>query len=200
MDFLTWPQLKKYYPPDIILHDNYEFEIENGKFKVIWTPGHALGHTCLFEKNRKYLFSGDHILSRITPHIGVFIINPMIKEKDSEYNFHNILKLYLNSLKRIDQLKPEIIFPAHQELIYSPEKRIKQIQEHHQRRLKEIYELIENKPISPVSIAKQHFGDLDDINSFLALSEVLAHLFYLEEQEKVKKISEDNIAKYYALN
>jgi glyoxylase-like metal-dependent hydrolase (beta-lactamase superfamily II) len=198
--FLTWPQLKKYYPPDIILHDNYEFEIENGKFKVIWTPGHALGHTCLFEKNRKYLFSGDHILSRITPHIGVFIINPMIKEKYSEYNFHNILKLYLNSLKRIDQLKPEIIFPAHQELIYSPEKRIKQIQEHHQRRLKEIYKLIENKPMSPVSIAKQHFGDLDDINSFLALSEVLAHLFYLEEQEKVKKISEDNITKYYALN
>lgn len=196
--FLTWPQMKKYYPPDIILHDNDEFEVENGSFKVIWTPGHALGHICLFEKKNQYLFSGDHILARITPHIGVFIINPMIKKKYSDFDFHNILALYLKSLEKIDKLEPKIIFPAHQEIIYNPAKRIKQIQAHHKNRLNEILKLIEERPMSPFNIAKCHFGELDDMNSFLALSEVLAHLFYLEGQQKVQKIRKNNKIFYSA--
>jgi len=197
--FLTWPQMKKYQKPDIVIHDNDEFTVGESNFKVIWTPGHALGHICLFEKNRRYLFSGDHILSRITPHIGVFIINPMIREKYNEFDFHNILDLYLKSLKRIKKLNPKIIFPAHQEIIDNPEKRIEEIQAHHNQRLREISELIKENPMSPVNIAKRHFGELDDMNSFLALSEVLAHLFYLEEQEKVCKVKKNNKILYKAL-
>lgn len=196
--FLKWPQMKSYHPPDIVLNDNDEFKIGEKYFKVIWTPGHALGHICLFEKKRGYLFSGDHILSRITPHIGIFIINPMIKEKYKEFDFHNILDLYLKSLIRIKKLNPKIIFPAHQEIINNPEKRIKEIFAHHDQRLEEIIGLIKEKPMSPFDIAKRHFGELDDMNSFLALSEVLAHLFYLENQEKVHKIKNNNKILYEA--
>ena len=184
-----WPKLRRYHEPDKLVRDGEEISFKTNKLKIIWTPGHSVGHICVFEENNRYLFSGDHILSRITPHIGNFVINPMLKK---EYDFENILDYYLKSLDRIDKLNPKIIFPAHQEVIYNPHERILEIKEHHRNRLDEIFSLIENNPMTPVKISQIHFGeDLDEINSFLALTEVLAHLIYLESQDRIKRIEKN---------
>jgi glyoxylase-like metal-dependent hydrolase (beta-lactamase superfamily II) len=196
--FLKWPRMKRYHKPDVILHDDDEIEIQNTTLRVIWTPGHSLGHICLFDTNKKYLFSGDHILSRITPHIGLFIVNKSIKEQYQEYDFNNILELYLKSLKKIYKLKPKIIFPAHQEIIRDPMKRISDIQAHHKQRLHEIKSVIKNNPMSPYEISKIHFGDLDEINSFLALSEVLAHLRFLKAKGEVKIEKSNKVIQFYS--
>jgi len=188
--FTMWPKLRKYYKPDKLLHDGDEVSFKTNKLKVIWTPGHALGHICVFDRNKKYLFSGDHILSRITPHIGNFLVNPELNEK---YDFDDILKHYLHSLKRIDELNPKIIFPAHQDIIYNPHERIQEIIAHHDRRLGEISRMIKNNPLTPYKISLLHFGDdLDEMNSFLALSEVMGHLTYLENKNEVKRIEKNN--------
>ena len=58
-------------------------------------------------------------------------------------------------------------------------------------------DLIKYKPLTPFQISQIHFGkDLDEINSYMALSEVLGHLLYLEDLGKVKKIEEDNTIRY----
>jgi glyoxylase-like metal-dependent hydrolase (beta-lactamase superfamily II) len=190
--FLKWPRLKNYHKPDVIVYNDDHLSIEDKNFKVLWTPGHALGHICIYEENKRYLFSGDHILSRITPHIGNFIVNEVIRERYKEYDFENILDLYLQSLEKINQLNPTIIFPAHQEVIYNPLERIEAIERHHQERLQEISDVIKKNPMTPYEISQIHFGELDDINSFLALSEVLGHLIYLEREEKVHRIEKNH--------
>jgi len=183
--FTMWPRLIRYRKPDIIVHDKDSFL---GKLDIIWTPGHSFGHTCIFNTKSNHLFSGDHILSRITPHIGNFLIPNALKEEYEGKDFNNILNLYLKSLDRIEKLNPKIIFPAHQEIIYDSYKRIKEIKEHHQKRLSEILNLIKEKPITPYRISQIHFGtELDEINSFMALSEVLGHLIFLEYQGKIQK-------------
>ncbi|MFX1279393.1 MAG: MBL fold metallo-hydrolase [Promethearchaeota archaeon] len=193
--FNFWPQHRKYQEPDIILNDG---DIILEDLEVIWTPGHSFGHICLFNSKDKYLFSGDHILSRITPHIGNYIIPKVLFEEYKSYDFNNILKHYLNSLDRIDKLNPKTIFPAHQEIIYDPHKRITEIKEHHKNRLAEISRLIKDNPLSPSKISELHFGELDDMNSFLALSEVLGHLFYLEDKELVSSIEKDGKILYFS--
>jgi glyoxylase-like metal-dependent hydrolase (beta-lactamase superfamily II) len=195
--FLKWPRLKNYYKPDLVLHDRDEININNTSLKVIWTPGHSLGHICLFDSKNNYLFSGDHILSRITPHIGIFIINQEIRDLYNQYDFSNILRIYLDSLERIYDLSPNIIFPAHQEIIYNPLKRIKEIQAHHQERMAEISQVIKNNPMSLYKIAQIHFGELDEMNTYLAISEVLAHLRFLVEEGKVEKKQEYNRTLFY---
>lgn len=183
------PKLARYHKPDKILVDKEEINIGTNKLKIIWTPGHAVGHICVFDTDRRYLFSGDHILSEITPHIGSFIMTPTLKKK---YDFNNILDYYLRSLEKIDDLNSKIIFPAHQDVIYNPSERILEIKEHHKNRLKEISNIIKDNPLTPVRIAEIHFGDnLTEINSFLALSEVLSHLIYLEEQNKITRIEKN---------
>ena len=183
--FTMWPRLLRYRKPDITVSD---YDIFLDDLEIVWTPGHSFGHTCLFNAKKKYLFSGDHILSRITPHIGNFLIPTNLKDEYEKYNFENILDHYLNSLERIDKLNAKIIFPAHQDIIYNPHKRILEIKKHHENRLAEISEVIKEKPMTPYKISKIHFGsNLDEINSFMALSEILGHLFYLENQGKIKK-------------
>ncbi len=112
--------------------------------------------------------------------------------------FNNILRHYLDSLDRIDKLKPKIIFPAHQEIIYDPHKRISEIKKHHKNRLAEISRVIKDNPLTPLRISQLHFGDLDDTNSYLALSEVLGHLFFLENQELVKSVAKNGKILYYS--
>ncbi|MHA1727721.1 MAG: MBL fold metallo-hydrolase [Promethearchaeota archaeon] len=189
--FSSRPMRIDYLKPDITLKDNDEISFGTEKLKIIWTPGHSLGHICIFNEKQKHLFSGDHVLSRITPHIGMFGI-PEIIEQNPNYNFKNILKLYLQSLDRIDELRPKIMFPGHQEIIYHPHKRILEIKNHHQNRLFEISKAITNKKLTPYQISRIHFGeDLDEMNSILALSEVLGHLIYLEEEGLAFKTEKD---------
>ncbi|MFW9948599.1 MAG: MBL fold metallo-hydrolase [Candidatus Thorarchaeota archaeon] len=182
--FTYWPKLRIFENPDIIVHNGDKILND---LEVIWTPGHSFGHICLFDRKRHYLFSGDHILSRITPHIGNFVVPKFLYEQYKEYNFNNILEQYLKSLDIIDKLNPKIIFPAHQEIIYNPHERIKEIKEHHQKRLNEILDVISHSPKTPLEISKIHFGDdLDEMNSFMALSEVVSHLLYLEQKRLVQ--------------
>ena len=191
--FTYWPKLRNYQIPDKIVHDDDKLLND---LEIIWTPGHSFGHICIFDAKRKYLFSGDHILSRITPHIGNFVIPDFLAAEYANYNFNNVLEQYLQSLDRIDSLNPEIIFPAHQEIIYNPHERISEIKEHHTNRLNEISKVIKNNPLTPRKISQIHFGeDLDEINSFMALSEVLGHLFYLEDLGKIEKIEKNG--KFY---
>ncbi len=194
--FTLWPTLRLYQKPDRVLHDG---DIVLKDLEIIWTPGHSFGHICVFNKKKKHLFSGDHVLSRITPHIGNFVIPEFISKQYSNYNFDNVLDQYLVSLDKIDSLNPKVIFPGHQEIIHNPHERIEQIKDHHNKRLEEISKLIKDKPMTPYKISKIHFGkDLDEINSFLALSEVLGHLLYLEDKEQVKTIEKNEQILYYS--
>ncbi|MFW9989650.1 MAG: MBL fold metallo-hydrolase [Candidatus Odinarchaeota archaeon] len=194
--FTFWPRFLEYQKPDVIVHDG---DVIFDKLEIIWTPGHSFGHICIYDKQKQILFSGDHILSRITPHIGNYLIPDYLAEQYKEYDFENILKYYLESLDKIDKLNPKVIFPAHQDIIFNPHERILQIKNHHKRRLSEISSVIKDNPLTAYRISQIHFGeDLDDMNSYMALSEVLGHLFYLQAQERVKRIEKNGKVLYYS--
>ena len=57
--------------PDIILDEDDKISNGTFEFDVLRTPGHSRGHTCLYEPDKKWLFSGDHILFETVPHIGL---------------------------------------------------------------------------------------------------------------------------------
>ena len=83
-------------------------------------------------------------------------------------------------------------------IIYNPHERILQIKEHHKNRLAEISSVIKDNPITAYKLSQIHFGeDLDEMNSYMALSEVLGHLLYLQAQDKVKKIEKNGKFLYY---
>jgi|YelNatPaOPRAMG01_1025707.scaffolds.fasta_scaffold56485_1 glyoxylase-like metal-dependent hydrolase (beta-lactamase superfamily II) len=93
---------------------------------VIETPGHSPGHCCLYEPNKRILFSEDHLLKEITPNVSLWS-----EEVD-------VLNLYLTNLKRFTELEVKIVLPGHGDPFSKFEKRICELERHHAERCDEI--------------------------------------------------------------
>jgi glyoxylase-like metal-dependent hydrolase (beta-lactamase superfamily II) len=52
--------------PDRALLPDVEIQTDLGTWSVHETPGHAPSHVCLFQRERRLLISGDHLLGRIS--------------------------------------------------------------------------------------------------------------------------------------
>jgi glyoxylase-like metal-dependent hydrolase (beta-lactamase superfamily II) len=184
--------------PDEMLNAESTIEMEPFKLKVIMTPGHSPGHICFYEPNRKYLFAGDHILSDISPHIG---LHPQSGE--------NPLSDYLNSLQAMKELEVKFVFPGHGGVFSGLNQKIEALMGHHQEREWEIMKLISKGPKTAYQIAQEipwmpggepiGFIKLATLDKRLAVLETLAHLQYLISQGKVTKDSRDQVNYYESL-
>ena len=85
---------------------------EHLQFRIIETPGHCPGHICLFEPNRKWLFSGDLYVAA---------------ELDSQLGDVDGPK-WISSLETVLKLKPEWLFDAHGTVFSSAEEVEHQLQ------------------------------------------------------------------------
>lgn len=179
--------------PDLsVLRDGDEIKVGKYLFKCLFTPGHSMGHMCLYEPARKILVAGDHILIDITPNIQCW--------SDSD----NPLKNYLASLDRVGKLEIDLTLPGHRRLIENPEARIAELRQHHQRRLNEVVSILKQGPQSAFQVASQMTWDLkadswDDFpraQKWFATGEALAHLRYLEEAGAIFRDDKNSVVRF----
>jgi glyoxylase-like metal-dependent hydrolase (beta-lactamase superfamily II) len=161
------------------LVEDDKIQIGNDSFTGIETPGHSLGHMCLYSEEHKILFSGDHILFDVSPNIAAM------------ENRDNILKKYLNSLKRIAGLSVQNCFPGHGRYgALDVHKRANELLQHHHIRLGQIFEQVKYHPgrncqelskCIPWALECDNWDNLPAIQYFFILTETKAHLDYLLE-------------------
>ena len=170
--------------PDIsVMQDGDSVQAGRYSFKCVFTPGHSMGHMCLYEPEQKMLIAGDHILIDITPNIQCW--------SDSE----NPLKNYLASLDKVAQLDVKMTLPAHRRRIGDPSERIEELKAHHRRRLDEVLEILSNGPQHAFQVASRMTWDLKASSweefpraqKWFATGEALAHLRYLEEAGSISR-------------
>lgn len=140
-----------------------------GGWSVCALPGHAPGQIGLFRDG--ILLGGDAILERITPHVSLDL-----------YATDNPLRDFLASLDFIASLGAIMVAPGHFGAIGDPAARVREIVEHHERRLAQLAAIVRASPsASPFELSRQLFDAYDDAPSQLfALFETLAHLVYLQ--------------------
>ncbi len=162
---------------DVLKYGRYELH-------CVTTPGHTRGHTCLYEPNLGWLFSGDHILGDITPNISTWQIEA------------NPLGEYFTSLDRVEQMKVELVLPGHRSLLKDHSKRIRELKAHHRQRLDEVLAIVKQYgPCHAFETASHMTWDLvaegwDDyplMQKWFATGEALAHLRYLEVEGRLKR-------------
>ncbi|MCW5752087.1 MAG: MBL fold metallo-hydrolase, partial [Alphaproteobacteria bacterium] len=140
--------------------------------------GHAPEHACLYGEDLGVLISGDQILPRITPHIGVYPGEPEA----------NPLSQYLDSLPLFEGL-PEatLVLPSHGDPFRGLHARLAQLAHHHDHRLLALLaacaEGVTARELLPVLFRRE----LDDRSIFMALGEALAHLHLLECSGKLTR-------------
>src|SRR5581483_11526062 len=59
--------------PDVVLAGGELLLWSAYHFEVIPTPGHSAGLICLYERQARVLLSSDHVLERVSPHIGLHV-------------------------------------------------------------------------------------------------------------------------------
>jgi glyoxylase-like metal-dependent hydrolase (beta-lactamase superfamily II) len=179
-------------PPDTLLRDGDTVTTGEFTFRVIWTPGHSSGHICLYEPDKKLLLSGDHILPKITPNVGV---HPQ--------SIENPLGRYLKSLEGLKLLDIELTLPGHDRPFTRLFPRIDEIIRHHDFRNREILEAIELSAKTAYRIAQKitwsdnsGWNDLPPFHRRMAIFETLAHLEMMAAEGRVDKLPREGIIYY----
>ena len=177
------------------LSEGNQLELGDYCFEVVDIPGHTPGQIGLYERNHKLFFCGDHILDEITPNITFWGF-----EED-------ILATYFKSLKKVYEYEIDYLFTAHRRIIRDHQKRITELLNHHDVRLKEIMDILREGRKTPGEMAALMHWDLshkswDDFphsQKWFASGEALSHLEHLSHIGLIDRIKESGMF-FYSLN
>ncbi len=162
--------------PDHLLGDEDEIPLGDGRtLEVIWTPGHTPGHCCLLLKPERILFVGDHLLPKITPHVGLWPNGP-----------ENPLGDFL------------AVCPAHGPVYEDHRRRARQLIDFHRVRKLTMLELIRRRAMTAYEVALDAFAIAPD-NRFQVMAatyETLAHLELLRREGRVLRAERDGVVVY----
>jgi glyoxylase-like metal-dependent hydrolase (beta-lactamase superfamily II) len=117
--------------PDVLLEDGDLVPLPGRRLRAVWTPGHTPGHLCLQELDAHVLLTGDHVLPRITPNIG---LQPGLA--------NNPLRQFLASLDRVGGYDDHDALPAHEYRFRGLAVRTRQLRDHHEQRCLEMLEVV----------------------------------------------------------
>ena len=174
-------------PFHIPLKGGEVFRFDDFVMDVIHTPGHSAGSICLLIRERGILFSGDTLLPRITPNPISEVLAP---EGEKSYK---ALEHFDRSLDRIGHLDVTLTYPGHGEPIRDHPRRVEELKSHHRSRKNLVLNILKNGCHGPETgmtqyqIAKRLFVNKKEVEMFLCLSEVRAHLEILEGEGLVER-------------
>jgi glyoxylase-like metal-dependent hydrolase (beta-lactamase superfamily II) len=150
-----------------------EITIGTRRFKVITGGGHALDQVMLYCASDKLFLSADQVLSKISPNVSVWAVEPD----------QNSLGEYLASLASLTTTLPfdALVLPGHGVPFYGLKTRIKQLADHHEERCRLIAEACLDAPKTSAQLVPVvfHKYPLDEHQMGFATGEVIAHVNYM---------------------
>jgi glyoxylase-like metal-dependent hydrolase (beta-lactamase superfamily II) len=172
--------------PDHFVADGDEIHLGGGRsLTVVHTPGHEPAHICLRDSRSGVLFSGDHVLPRISPVIMY------------DLDIGDPLGDYMDSLRRLISLGIGLTYPAHGTIIDRGDERANQILLHHDRRLHDMAELVAEGDTTAWEIMTRSFRpNLDPVDARLAFLETLSHLEHLCLLERIRSSDREGTTVY----
>lgn len=173
------------FVPDFTFEDDEDMSLGDATLRAVHTPGHTPGHCCFYHEASGAVFTGDHILKRITPNPGIHF-----HDEDSEKRFHSLPE-YLRSLRKVLDLNAKRVLPAHEEEIYDLPASVERLEHHHDRRSEKVLEAVVEGRYRPFEIMPHVFPALRAFALIPAMAEVIGHLDILEESGSVKVESRD---------
>ena len=175
---------------DVMLEGGEELVPDTGLYSI-WTPGHSPGHVCIHDSRRRLLFSGDHVLPEITPHVSLY-----------PGDEGNPLGRFLQAHEDLKQLDVEMVHPAHQHSFPDLRKRVDEIFAHHRERMDEMLAQVQDGPKTSWQIAstiKWNVAPWAQLNGWTrraALMETMSHLQHMVIEGELAREETDSVALY----
>jgi glyoxylase-like metal-dependent hydrolase (beta-lactamase superfamily II) len=160
---------------DILVEDGDVLDIGGIHLEMVYTPGHSPASICVYVKENKILFTGDHILG-----IGTTFVDA--PEGD--------MTQYVDSLKKLLKYDARLICPGHGPPIHEPERKIKELIAHRQERESQVLVSLRRGRKTVARLVAEIYPELDQRLLELARRQVLAHLRKLVRENKVSVAGE----------
>ncbi|MER7947082.1 MBL fold metallo-hydrolase [Streptomyces sp. NPDC096079] len=199
----TLPGLRSALPDREIVPGEL-LDLAGRRLRAVWTPGHTPGHVCLHLEEEHpsrlpghgRLFSGDHLLPGISPHIGLY-------EDPDEATETDPLGDYLDSLERIGRLGVAEVLPAHQYAFTDAAGRVRELLDHHEERLTGLLGLLA-VPLTPWQLAERMewnrpWEQIPYGSRNIAVSEAEAHLRRLVKLGRAEPVPGTDPVTYLAV-
>ncbi len=147
---------------------------------ALHTPGHAPGHLCLWQPERRLLIAGDMVASK-----GTIIVAP----PDGH------MATYLGQLERLAGLAPETLVPSHGGVISDPVAVLRRYIAHRLGREAAVLGALTGEPADLMTITRAAYPDVPPALHGLASGSTLAHLIKLDEQGRARRLSDERWAR-----
>ena len=160
------------------------------RFKVITGGGHALDQVMLYCAADKLFLSADQVLSKISPNVSVWAVEPD----------QNSLGEYLASLASLTTTLPydALVLPGHGVPFYGLKTRIKQLADHHEERCRLIAEACREVPQTSAQLVPVVFHKhvLDPHQMGFAAGELIAHVNYMLVEGRLTAEEQDGMLRF----
>lgn len=176
--------------PDRTFTDGEILELGKLHLRAIHTPGHTPGHACFYHEESRILFTGDHILKRITPHPGIYFLQNQYEKRTKS------LPMYIRSLLRVRDLPCNRVLAAHEGEMNNIEFAVDRIVSHHERRARTAMRAVRLGRQTTFEVLPLLFPHLRAFALTPAMGETVGHLDLLEEQGQVECRFEGELFKY----
>jgi glyoxylase-like metal-dependent hydrolase (beta-lactamase superfamily II) len=167
-----------------------EVVIGTRRFKVITGGGHALDQVMLYCAADKLFLSADQVLSKISPNVSVWAVEPE----------QNSLGEYLASLASLTTTLPYdvMVLPGHGVPFYGLKTRIKQLADHHEDRCRLIAEACREVPQTSRELVPVVFNKypLDVHQMGFASGELIAHVNYMLNEGRLTSEVTDGVLRF----
>lgn len=168
--------------PDVLLADGAEVPGAGGSLLALHTPGHTPGHLCLVDRSRRLLFTGDHVLPRVSPNVSW--------RPDAD---PDPLADFAASLARLRPYAADhLVLPGHEWAFDNLDRRLDELAAHHRARLDEVASVVVAGAATTWDVARaiswhRPFATLEPRARRSALGETGSHLIRLAATGRIRE-------------
>ncbi len=174
------------------LNDGEAVDLLNRSWTVLHTPGHAGDLLCLYEPGERILLASDHLLRDVSS-------NALVEPPEPGQKRPRRLLEYMAQLQRVADLGPRIAYGGHGPPVADVPGLVAERLRFHRERAGRILALLGSETRSLWEIAELMFARVAEPEKFLALSEVLGHLDWLERDGRIGRVKHGDITAWRVL-
>ena len=161
------------FAPDVVLFDGAEIIGEEWRLTALHTPGHIGNHLCF--RFGDILFSGDLVMGWASS---------LVSPPDGD------LADFMRSCRRLQATVWNRFYPGHGAPVTAPNRRLECLIAHRRRREASILEVLKAGPAGACELARQIYTTTPVVLHSAATRNVLAHLIYLTQQQRIRPLGE----------
>lgn len=173
-----------------VLQEGDKLEFNHGELQVLHLPGHSPGHLCFYGPEQRFFFSGDFMISHISP-------NPLWEpDPDSPDRRLPTLRQYLRGLERVEKMDISVVFPGHGGSFSDYHGVIDSVRKHHDLQVDMMLDKLKGDELSTYQLCRRIYPKLKGWDIFLGISEIQANLDLMLEKQLIGSYKRDGIVYY----